>query len=638
MLPFETVAAQSLIAVRAARTLHASDAVDAATAATVDPAVRAAASAIAAGSGGLTPDAEAALLTRGGSEGAPSFALLVRPDGTIAARAGNAKLDGPLGGLPVFAEAATGIARDDKHFIDRDAWHLAAAPIYDGAILAAVVLLGWPYDGAFADRLTQQVGAPIVVLAGGQRLGSALADFSAEQLSAQGVGVGKVDVSPAPSFLPLLVPNESRYTLTTLPIFSGEDQLSVAVATDRNEAQRALAYAQALVIAGTLLVALLQLILVASTMRAVSKPIEIIVDHLSQVAQGQSVGILPEAALGSHLLRLGKQVNMILNMIPSASHSGVAHGSAPLGTPARASPSSPPILSGVGSLSDETMPPPRPLTPAVGEINLAALPRSAPTMRPGAAVPAAPTASYHAASTAASAATFAAASAPAFASAPARAPPSASPSAGAGQASGLSSLFDDNSADPLAAFRVPPANVKSAAPPPAPAREEEEDAEPEELTQSAFSAADAMPSPEPTAIYRVPQELLNRSAQPSPTVPAPAAWSPPPVAAPVTAPAPSDDGDRTVIAQVPAALVAAATGRDGTTSADDAHYKEVYTKFVETRVQCGEDTSDLTYDRFVAKLIKNRQQIMEKHKAKAVRFQVYVKDGKAALRALPVRE
>ena len=36
--------------------------------------------------------------------------------------------------------------------------------------------------------------------------------------------------------------------------------------------------------------------------------------------------------------------------------------------------------------------------------------------------------------------------------------------------------------------------------------------------------------------------------------------------------------------------------------------------------------------------MKNRQQIIEKHKAKSVRFQVYVKEGKAALRALPVRE
>jgi hypothetical protein len=76
----------------------------------------------------------------------------------------------------------------------------------------------------------------------------------------------------------------------------------------------------------------------------------------------------------------------------------------------------------------------------------------------------------------------------------------------------------------------------------------------------------------------------------------------------------------------------------GPDAVDQAHYKEVFEKFLQTRIECSEDTSDLTYDRFVTKLLKNRQQILEKHKARGVRFQVYVKDGKAALRALPVRD
>jgi hypothetical protein len=98
------------------------------------------------------------------------------------------------------------------------------------------------------------------------------------------------------------------------------------------------------------------------------------------------------------------------------------------------------------------------------------------------------------------------------------------------------------------------------------------------------------------------------------------------------------DDNRTVVAQVPQELLAQVAPKNDIDASDEAHYKEVYEKFVQTRIECGEDTSDLSYERFVAKLLKNRQQIVDKHKARSVRFQVYVKDGKAALRALPVRD
>ena len=55
------------------------------------------------------------------------------------------------------------------------------------------------------------------------------------------------------------------------------------------------------------------------------------------------------------------------------------------------------------------------------------------------------------------------------------------------------------------------------------------------------------------------------------------------------------------------------------------------------RDQCGEPTEGLGYDRFRPKLEKNKQQLVEKHGCRTVRFSVYVKDGKAALRATPVK-
>jgi hypothetical protein len=73
------------------------------------------------------------------------------------------------------------------------------------------------------------------------------------------------------------------------------------------------------------------------------------------------------------------------------------------------------------------------------------------------------------------------------------------------------------------------------------------------------------------------------------------------------------------------------------TAPQAAHYREVFGQFIETRKRCGEGIADLTYDKFVAKLEKSRTAVVAKHHCDDVRFQVYVKDGKAALKALPAR-
>jgi hypothetical protein len=76
---------------------------------------------------------------------------------------------------------------------------------------------------------------------------------------------------------------------------------------------------------------------------------------------------------------------------------------------------------------------------------------------------------------------------------------------------------------------------------------------------------------------------------------------------------------------------------EGLEPTDRAHFREVYERFIELREQGGESTSDLSYERFLRKLLKNRDALVEKYKCRTVRFQVYAKDGKAALKATPVR-
>lgn len=69
---------------------------------------------------------------------------------------------------------------------------------------------------------------------------------------------------------------------------------------------------------------------------------------------------------------------------------------------------------------------------------------------------------------------------------------------------------------------------------------------------------------------------------------------------------------------------------------DEAHFHEVYENFVRARTECGEQ-GELPYPKFVEKLKKSREQVMQKQSCKSVRFQVYVKDGKAALKAVAFR-
>ncbi len=69
----------------------------------------------------------------------------------------------------------------------------------------------------------------------------------------------------------------------------------------------------------------------------------------------------------------------------------------------------------------------------------------------------------------------------------------------------------------------------------------------------------------------------------------------------------------------------------------ETHFREVFEQFVETKKQCGEDVSSLTYEAFRGKLVKNRTQIMASQACRDVSFRVHVKNGKAALKATPIK-
>lgn len=70
---------------------------------------------------------------------------------------------------------------------------------------------------------------------------------------------------------------------------------------------------------------------------------------------------------------------------------------------------------------------------------------------------------------------------------------------------------------------------------------------------------------------------------------------------------------------------------------EQVEWRQVFEEYLKVRTQCGEPTAGLTYEKFQGTLEKNKAAILAKHPADRVRFTVYVKDGKAALKASPVK-
>lgn len=67
------------------------------------------------------------------------------------------------------------------------------------------------------------------------------------------------------------------------------------------------------------------------------------------------------------------------------------------------------------------------------------------------------------------------------------------------------------------------------------------------------------------------------------------------------------------------------------------HWREVYEQFLAKKRECGESIENLTFEKFSTTLQKNKEQLVAKTGCRTVRFQVYIKDGKATLKATPVR-
>jgi Double sensory domain of two-component sensor kinase len=150
--------------------------------------------------------------------------------------------------------------------------------------------------------------------------------------------------------------------------------------------------------------------------------------------------------------------------------------------------------------------------------------------------------------------------------------------------------------------------------------------------------------PGPPALPRTPRPLAEDLLPPPRPTAAPRPPAPPPTPPP-SRPTLDDDilgGQVTpppaaVPGEIPSEPSRALISQQATPEGEASYFRQVYEDFVELKRKCGESTDGLTYDKFAVKLRQNRDQLVQKYSCKAVKFQVYVKDGKAALKATPVR-
>ncbi len=66
-------------------------------------------------------------------------------------------------------------------------------------------------------------------------------------------------------------------------------------------------------------------------------------------------------------------------------------------------------------------------------------------------------------------------------------------------------------------------------------------------------------------------------------------------------------------------------------------WRKVYEEFVSVKRQCGEPTAPLTFEKFKGTLQRNKDALVARHSCNRVKFTVYIKEGKAALKASPVK-
>jgi len=140
------------------------------------------------------------------------------------------------------------------------------------------------------------------------------------------------------------------------------------------------------------------------------------------------------------------------------------------------------------------------------------------------------------------------------------------------------------------------------------------------------AAKPASPPPKPSA------SKPQASPAPSPAV----AITSQPISQPE-----GEEDDATMVQKIPDELMAAAKSGESRAieTADElVQWRQTFDEFVAMRGKCGEPTTGLSFEKFQGQLRKNKEQLVKQYNCKRVKFTVYEKEGKAALKATPIKD
>jgi hypothetical protein len=526
-----------------------------------------------------------------------------------------------LGGYPVVADALHGWVRDDTWVLGSRIYRVVARPVeHDasqppaGAIVGARII-----DDTFAREISRRTSAAIAFYANGARVASGAPEgFDATQLETITSELKTIEADPNykdKGYSDVRTLHDdlgvvyarlmgeawdlgAGYVVARMvhPIGSPLGFLNSADDKDKRNVPLSMIILVSVIAAGLGL---------ALSFLEHTKPLRTFRDDAQLFSKGKIDQLTASKFRG------------VYRQIAASLNEGMEHVAAKGGAPRRAAdlesvlgpmPAQPsmsafslPQGGGIGSPLDPVQapgaPPPSPPRPPPAA--------AAPAPQPFSA-PAAPPSSAGAAPSPAAAAPLPRPAAPA-------APPVAAPAAGPAGAAGAAGA-------PKAPVRPPPAKQPS-------------------LTLVGVAPAAPAPTPGATAAVKAPPAAAPKPAAAfSPTAPTPAASN----AAPFDR-SEEDSDEATVVSHVSSEILGQLSGDRSTDRPpaihdETAEWRRVYDDFLKLKKECGETTDGLNFEKFKSTLRKNRDQLLQRHGCKSVKFSVYMKEGKAALKANPIRE
>ena len=623
------------------------------------------------------------------------FAWLINDDGRVVLASGQEAIDESprsIRGHPLFVETQLGYALDGVWSSHQSLVQVAGAPLVESGVIKGAILIGRPIDkelvGEWAETLRGHItltnGQEVVVSSAPNELAKPVVAAAYDAVSPVYAGESERSLSDSSlPFLPLLMDHRARgeaFVSFGTPVLGAPSRFQWVISIDATAGLEEVSRRQSSIL-GVMAVAFLVAMLVGIlNYRSYVLPHDLLAEHLAEINQGKADLQMAENAVSLPFRRIVRLLNMIMAKNPAralgvqADLSGLTSGlsrppdsrgdlvvqSSSTGNIATGAA---PIAAGLGPLA--AAPQPIDALESVESVSLdsvvasVALPSEPPAPQMASYEPAL---ANGGASFETSEETEASMLPPPLGFEPKAIDmqelgvPEGAEAAIAdaiAQLEGAAADYESGASSRKSAADIRGRPMGVAAAPPSrdsgPFEEINMQTSPPrgirgggslDLGQAAGLAEDdaaerAKFGPEETVVAPVATELLAKSAREDLTG--------------RHALSPDDKPDATVVANVPADLLAQSAGASeapsrtsslpspaGLEPEDRAHFKEVYERFIDLRRRCGEPTSDLAFDRFLQKLSRNRQNLVKKYNCRTVRFQVYKKDGKAALKATPV--